>query len=391
MHETRSGATTRLGALYAAAFVGIGVYLPFFPVWLESRGIGPEAIGAILAVPIVVRIVATAPVMTLADRAFGARRLLLASYALAIAAFAALSGATTPVSIAVLLALAALAQVAIIPTTDFVAADAVRRDRRLDYGRIRLWGSISFLAANVGAGYALADVAPGIVVWLLAALPLAGIAATLTAVPPHVGRPAAEDGGGSARLPRALWFFIAAIACNHASHAGLYGFATLSWRAQGFSDPTIGWLWATGVVAEIVLFAALGRTVGGSGKAVHLLRLGAAAVVVRFTALAFEPGLAATFALQALHGLTFGATHLAGMAAIVALAPEGGRARAQGVVSALVALASALATVASGVVFRAAGPMVFLALAPLGLAALLLSLFAVPRRPAQPQSAGEGG
>lgn len=383
-----------MGGLYAAAFAGLGIYLPFFPVWLQSRGLGPEAIGAVLAIPIVVRIVATAPLMTLADRAFGPRRLLLASYGLSIATNAVMFGATSPVTIALLLGLAAFAQAPAIPTTDFVTGDAVRRDRGLDYGRIRLWGSIAFLAANVAGGYTLAAVAPDVIIVLLASLPLAGIAATLAAVPAAASGPTATADSAtqpSTRVPRALWFFIAAAACSHASHAGLYGFATLSWRAQGFSDPTIGWLWATGVVAEIVLFGALGRTVGGSSNAVHLLRLGAVAVVVRFAALAFEPGLPATFALQVLHGLTFGATHLAGMAAIVAMAPEGTRGRIQGTVSAVVALASALATFGSGVVFRAAGPMVFLALAPLGVAALVLSLFAAPERAAQPQSAGEGG
>lgn len=387
------GASLRFGGLYAAAFVGLGIYLPFFPVWLQSRGLGPEAIGAILSIPIVVRVVATAPLTALADRAFGPRRLLLLSYVLSIVTNAFLFGTTSPVTIALLLGLAAFAQAPVIPTTDFVTGDAIRRDRRLDYGRIRLWGSIAFLAANVAGGYALADVAPDVIIVLLALLPLAGIAATLVAVPAAATGPVEPDTPErtAARVPRQLWFFIAAAACSHASHAGLYGFATLSWRAQGFSDPMIGWLWATGVVAEIVLFGVLGRTVGGSSNAVHLLRLGAAAVIVRFAALAFEPGLPATFVLQALHGLTFGATHLAAMAAIVAMAPEGARGRVQGTVSAVVALASALATLASGVVFRAAGPMVFLALAPLGVAALVLSVFAVGPRPAQPQSAGEGG
>jgi len=388
------GPSLRFGGLYAAAFVGLGIYLPFFPVWLQSRGLGPEAIGVILAIPIVVRIVATAPLTALADRAFGPRRLLLASYGLSIITNAVMFGATSPVTIALLLGVAAFAQASVIPTTDFVAGDAIRRDRRLDYGRIRLWGSIAFLAANVAGGYALADIAPDVIIVLLAVLPIAGIAATLLAVPAAVARPATATGFAEAtpaRIPRQLWFFIAAAACSHASHAGLYGFASLSWRAQGFSDPMIGWLWATGVVAEIVIFGVLGRTVGGSSNAVHLLRVGAVAVIVRFAALAFEPGLAATFVLQALHGLTFGATHLAGMAAIVAMAPEGARGRIQGTVSAVVALASAVATLASGMIFRAAGPMMFLALAPLGAAALVLSMLAVRSGPDQPQRAGEGG
>jgi PPP family 3-phenylpropionic acid transporter len=146
----------------------LGIYLPFFPVWLQSRGLGPEAIGAILTIPIVVRIVATAPLTALADRAFGPRRLLLASYGLSIITNAVMFGATSPVTIALLLGLAAFAQASVIPTTDFVAGDAIRRDRRLDYGRIRLWGSIAFLAANVAGGYALADVAPDVIIVLLA-------------------------------------------------------------------------------------------------------------------------------------------------------------------------------------------------------------------------------
>jgi PPP family 3-phenylpropionic acid transporter len=372
----------------------LGIYLPFFPVWLQSRGLGPEAIGVILTVPIMVRIVATAPLMTLADRGLGPRRLLLASYGLTIVTTAALFGATSPVAIALLLGLAAFAQAPATPTADFVAGEAIRRDPRLDYGRIRLWGSIAFLAANVAGGYALADVAPDVIVVLLAILPLSGIVATLFAVPANAAGHAAHTGAAVSmrtRVPRPLWFFIAAVACSQASHAGFYGFASLSWRAQGFSDPMIGWLWATGVIAEIVLFGVLGRAVGNSSNAVHLLRLGALAVIVRFAALAYTPGLAATFVLQVLHGLTFGATHLAGMAAIVAMAPEGARGRLQGTISAVVALATALATLASGVIFHAAGPMMFLALAPLGAAALILSIFAARPEPAQPQSAGEGG
>ena len=35
------------------------------------------------------------------------------------------------------------------------------------------------------------------------------------------------------------------------SHAVYYGFATLHWRAVGYSAGAIGWLWAEGVLAEI--------------------------------------------------------------------------------------------------------------------------------------------
>ena len=37
--------------------------------------------------------------------------------------------------------------------------------KELDYGRIRLWGSLSFMATAVGAGHVLAGRDPGIIYW----------------------------------------------------------------------------------------------------------------------------------------------------------------------------------------------------------------------------------
>ena len=61
------------------------------------------------------------------------------------------------------------------PLIDLAVTDAVRRDARLNYGRIRLWGSITFLAANIAAGSLIGLAGAGVVVWLLAALSLASL------------------------------------------------------------------------------------------------------------------------------------------------------------------------------------------------------------------------
>ena len=49
--------------------------------------------------------------------------------------------------------------------------------------------------------------------------------------------------------------FVLAAGLIQASHVVYYGFATLHWRAAGHGEAVIGWLWAEGVVAEILLFA----------------------------------------------------------------------------------------------------------------------------------------
>lgn len=386
-------AGARLGALHAAAFGGLGVYVPFFPIWLEHRGLPPSSIGLVLALPMLVRIVVTAPLMTLADRGLGLRRLVAGACLGVAAAYLALLQAEGAAVLAALVVLLAMAQAPIIPAADLATIQAVRGDARLDYGRVRLWGSIAFLAASIGSGYLLEALPADGVIWLLLGLAVAAMATAWAVVPdaaPTHGeaQPPPEPARG---LPRALWLVLGASACIQASHAALYAFGSIHWRDLGFSNATIGYLWAIGVGAEILVFARLGRRVGRGTAALGLVLIGAGAGVVRFAALAAAPGLAATFALQALHGLTFGATHLGAMAALATLAPEGARGRAQGALASAHALAMAAATGFSGPIFRAAGPLVFLAMTPLAAAGLVLTLFALRALRAQPQRAGEGG
>ncbi len=118
---------------------------------------------------------------------------------------------------------------------------------------------------------------------------------------------------------------------------------------------------------------------------------GAIAVVVRFSVLATDPGPPLAFAMQALHGLTFAASHLGVMAALAVLVPDEARGRAQGLLASMSALALALATVASGAIYRAAGPAVFGAMAVFGLVAVGLTLLGAGALGSQPQRDGEGG
>ena len=47
----------RLASFYAAFLAVYGVQLPFWPVWLESKGLGPTDIGLIVATTVGARLV----------------------------------------------------------------------------------------------------------------------------------------------------------------------------------------------------------------------------------------------------------------------------------------------------------------------------------------------
>ncbi|WP_210484731.1 MFS transporter [Microvirga antarctica] len=380
----------RLSALHAASFFSHGIYLPFFPLWLLSKGLNPAIIGIVVAIPIIVRILATAPLLSLADRSFGARRLLLVSHLGQVVMFPLLLLAQDTVVIIVLVALVSFAQAAVIPTNDLVTTVAVQRYPGLNYGRLRSAGSISFFLANIAGGYLVVAFGAGVVPIALTLIPILGITATLTAIPPSltdIPAVAASELPLPKALPAVLWVLIAGAALTQGSHGALNAFGTIYWQSLGFADSTIGYFWAGGVMAEFLVFLCLGNAVG-RGAGIGLLLMGSSASAIRFTIMAFQPDMATTFVLQAMHSLSFGASHLGAMAALTALAPLRARGRAQGIYASAAAFVTAGATIASGVIYRESGPAVFAAMAPLGLAGFALTLVAARLRKGQPQSAG---
>jgi PPP family 3-phenylpropionic acid transporter len=367
----------RLSVLYAVVFVEIGIAMPFMPVWLNALGLDAALIGGLLALPIAIRIIATAPLVGLIDRGIAARRILLAG-SLVLAATYALMPAGAAVGwplLAALIALNALAAAPLVPSIDYMTLSAVRRSTRLDYARIRMAGSIGFLLANLAGGAALGALGERLAVPLLLtalALIAAGVAflARVDAPVPAPRHPEADR----PRLPGVLWLAIGAAALIQSSHAAIYAFGSIHWSTHGIPTSWIGMLWAVGVASEILLFALIGRAAPRWRSPFALLALGGCAALVRAIGMAwFGDRLGPVVALQMLHGFTFGATQLGAMAAVSRFAPDGARGRAQGTVSSAGALASASATLMTGALYQAGGgPLAFALMAPLAIAGLCL-------------------
>jgi PPP family 3-phenylpropionic acid transporter len=374
----------RLGLLYAALFLVVGFYMPYLPVWLKWRHLDADQIAILLAAPLYVRIVFTPIISFLADRIGGRRTILIALTWGSLASYGLLwlsDGFWQMLLAAVLLA---ITWTTVMPLVETVAVSGIRTSG-LDYGRVRLWGSMSFIVASLGGGVVIEIAGPG------AALPLLmGAAAMMVlgsylvprdiegrgqAAPVALRRPKARDAFALGHAPLFILFLVAA-SLIQGSHSLLYAFGSLHWRAQGFSGGTIGALWSVGVIVEIALFAVSGRVMARAGAA-RLMTLAGLAAVVRWGFLAFDPPLWATALLQTLHALSFGATHLAAIHFLTHAVPEDRAATAQGLYAAVVAgLVMGTITVACGPLYRllggeAYGVMALLALAGTGAAFLL--------------------
>jgi PPP family 3-phenylpropionic acid transporter len=313
----RRALAIRVSLLFAAFFVIAGTQLPYLPVWLDWAGLGAREIALITAAPMVIRVVVTPAIAFAADRSGDHRRFLVALAWTALAAAFALGQCASFWPILILTLLLAIATATIIPLTETVAMGGVR-GAGLDYGRMRLWGSLSFIAASFYGGLVLDRFGAPAAVWLMAGgAALTALAARALPRPIDGSSPRGPGRRPHTRLAEAVGLvrsrrfivFLVAAGAVQAAHATIYTFGTLHWTTQGLSGGWSGTLWAIGVAVEIGLLA-FSRAVVRRIGAVELIVLGAAASVVRWLAMGFDPPLAALVALQALHGLTYGATHI---------------------------------------------------------------------------------
>jgi PPP family 3-phenylpropionic acid transporter len=371
----------RLGVFYAASFLVVGIQLPFWPVWLTGRGLDAHQIALVFAAAIWAKVIATPLLGALADRLGRRRAVMIALAASACAAYAGLWPVTGFGAILALNLVAGMAQSALMPLGDSITLAAVRDDG-LDYGRVRVWGSVSFIVAAIGSGAALALGSPGApggpaddqVLFLV----LAASAVLLVAC---IGIPGAARSAlrvrsrwaalGRLAADRRFWLFVVSAAALQSSHQLYYGFGTLYWRGVGFSDTVIGMLWAEGVVAEIVLFWYSARFVARLGS-LGLMALGGVAGIVRWSLMGVLPGLAAAAVLQLLHALTFGASHLGAMHFMAKSVPPGAAASAQSLYAALSAgLGSGLVMLVAGALYAAYGGAAYPFMALLSAAGLV--------------------
>jgi PPP family 3-phenylpropionic acid transporter len=285
----------------------------------------------------------------------------LASYAL----FAVVTGFWPLLAVSVL---AALTFGAILPLSENLAMRA-SHEHGFDYGRVRLWGSMTFiLGATYGGRLLLGNGTNIVLTMMLVALALALIASLalprLAAVKLQTARLPIAD-----LLSRPIFIvFLLAAGLTQASHATYYVFATLHWRAAGISQDIIGGLWAEGVIAEIALFAFSGAVARRLGP-IRLLALGSAAGLIRWCVLGLTTELWALVAVQGLHALTFAATHLAAMHFLLRAIPAPYSSTAQGLYAGLgMGVLMGLAMIASGALYDAFGGAAFISMAVLSFA-----------------------
>ena len=360
--------TVRVGLFTASIFGAGSITTAYLPLWFADRGLTAAEIGQVLGAGAMLRVLLVPACGWVADRVGRSGPVLLAGAVLAAVTAGLLPGVHGFWAVLLLTAVQGVSASALSPLADGLTLALAARGR-LQYGPTRAFGSVAYMAAAAGAGWALDRNGSAIVPWLLAA-GFALAAAVATALPDVHTAPSVRGPDIGLFQSRPFRMALLGTALIQGSHAAYYAFAPLQWRSVGISDGVIGLLIAEGVVAEVALFVWGRRLVERLGPA-RLTAVAASACVVRWGGLAFVTSVPGLVLLQPLHALTFAFQHLSAMQVLHSL-PPARAGRAQATLAALgYSGATGVLVWVSGQAYGAVGGLTFLLMAAIGGCGLL--------------------
>ncbi|WP_421997461.1 MFS transporter [Reyranella sp.] len=366
----------RLSGYGAAYFFASGAFMSYWPVWLRDRGVIDAEIGTLFMSRQIMSVASTLAIGWLAHRLGHTRGVLLALAAAAVLLMGAYQLSWGFLTILLVSLFWGAVWAPTMALYDSVLVTETKA-RGFNYGSLRVWSSVTFILGTLVCG---AAVDRGGSSWVL----FVGAAGVLMLLPFGLILPAdAQRRDPSRHAPfgipdllksRSFLLFMLAAGCCQASHAVLYSFGTLTWRAAGLSDLTISLLWGESVAVEILLMLGSGWLLARLGVC-GLIAFGLSCALVRWLGMAFTTEVWALVPLQALHAGTFAASHLGAMAFIQRALPASGVALGQSVYYAIgTGAAQAVIFQIAGLLYGAYGQKAFLgmfAVAALGMVAIV--------------------
>jgi len=362
---------------YASYFGGMGLLLPFFPVYLAARGFEAGVIGLFTGLLALAKVVS--PPLTghvLDGRPWRSIFISLATLA-ALVIMAILPSVDEPWLLAVLIFSFGLFWASVLPLTDGLSI-AVSEVTSVDYGRLRVWGSIGFVICSLIGGFLLTDAAITRFPYWLAGL-LLFTAYSAYGFPVEERDTGIEKHSASRSFSPAFPALMAAGFLMQVSHGAYYGFFSLYLLNLGYPGWQIGAFWTLAVIAEIILMWGWSRPLQ-QGAPAWVLGICFILAALRWLGIGLVDVWWALAGLQLLHAASFAAFHVNAVTWVRRLSPPHRQASAQGWYSACgFGLGLTVGVTSCGAIVEASGfSLAFFVCAAIALAGAVLAFLFLP-------------
>ena len=322
-----------IGSQYFLYFGVLGIFLPFFNLYCYHLGFSGFQIGILSAVRSVAMVLFPLIWGALADRLDVRRPIyILCCFCSALIWMLYLF----TVDFWPMLAITSFYGIFYSPIISFLEAfsmDILGKEKK-SYGRIRVWGSVSFIAVVLVLGKIIELYSVEIIVVLILAGSLM-LAVISTQIPDlQITKMGRLPGVSRSLLETRVLVFLSCAFLMLVSHGAYYGFFSIHLETLGFGSAFIGLTWALASIAEILIMLRSGQIFNRfSIKSVLIFSFMAAAL--RWLILFFAQSAVTILLSQLLHALTYGTFHIASILYIDRLAPEKAKTLGQAVNNAI--------------------------------------------------------
>jgi len=301
----------RIAGFYFFYYAFIGLFAPYWSLYLQSIHFNAVEIGILMSVQPVMRLLAPSLWGWLADRT--GRRLRVVKIAAALSALFYF-GVFLTVSFWGMFAVLGLMSFfwsASMPLVEATTLSYLGK-HTARYGRIRSWGSLGFIMSVVGLGYAFDYIAIAWLLWagLICEFGILLFSRLLPETPVLAHHTDRQPVSNILFQPCVLALFGACFLMAVA-HGPYYTFFSIYLVEHGYAKSAVGGLWALGVICEIGVFFLIPRLTKYFSFTQILIGSFALAVL-RFMLIGwYVDVLGLLLIAQVLHAATFGAYHAA--------------------------------------------------------------------------------
>ena len=239
----------------------------------------------------------------------------------------------------------------LMPLTESLTTTAIKK-YKFDYGKTRLWGSISFILAAFLIGIFVHK--KGIsYIPLLMTIGTILVFISICNIPKIKSLPSRHNISIYSLLNnRSFLPFLLACGAIQSSHGMYYGFSSIYWKSIGINESIIGGLWAEAVIFEIILLAFFSKIKNLFNSKFFIIIAGLLATI-RWILMVYADNIIFISLIQVLHAFTFGLTHISAIYFIFEIMPSRAQAKCQALYSAIsMGAFLALAVAVSGDLYK---------------------------------------
>ncbi|MBI1425345.1 MAG: MFS transporter [Gammaproteobacteria bacterium] len=299
----------RLSGFYFFYFASLGAIVPFWNLYLKALSYSATQTGVFIAILMITRVVAPNVWGWIADHTGRRMAIVRTGCLLAAVIYAGILLNQSYWWMVAVMSLFSFFWNAALPQFEATTLSHLGEESHR-YSAIRLWGSIGFVLAVVGLGYAFEVISilhlPLFILGLLSGIWIMSLTVPEQAASHlHIEH---ESISSVLRKPHVVGL-LAASFCMQVSHGPYYAIYSRYMESYDYSVSAIGWLWALGVIAEIGIFMIMHHLFKRySLRGLMLFSLAMAAV--RWLLIAVFPvHLGIMLFAQLLHAVTFGVFH----------------------------------------------------------------------------------